>query len=65
MSADALRESLRGVGIACEVEVRGALAVLRADEATAAGLARAELRERALAVAAAHGFTHAAIELRD
>ena len=65
MSAETLRDALREAGLHCEIEARGALAVLRAGDETAAELADEETRARAVALATEHGFTHAAIELRD
>lgn len=65
MSADSLRDALRAAGLECEIEERGTLAILRAGDDAATGLADDALRARATALAAEHGFTHAAIELRD
>ena len=65
MSAETLREALREAGLDCEVEARGALAVFRASDEAATELADDDTRARAVALATAHGFTHAAVELRD
>jgi hypothetical protein len=65
--APGLEAALASVGLVCAVEGRGRLALLipRRDAATQARLADPALRRRALALAAEHGFTHAAVELRD
>ena len=62
MSADALEAALRAAGVPCRVEGREALAIV-----TAAGESSHfdddRVRQRALALARAHGFTHLALEL--
>ena len=66
MSARALRQALADAGIACEVEAHDRLAVLVPDDdASAARLVAADGRRRAASLAREHGFTHAALELRD
>jgi hypothetical protein len=59
--ATALAGALAGVGIAADVEVEGTLAVLRPAPGALAPLAAA--RAEVVAMARAHGFTHAAVEL--
>ena len=61
-AAGALAAALAAEGLRCDVEERGRLAVLlTADDA--ASLADPALRRRAAALAAAHGFSHVALEL--
>jgi hypothetical protein len=57
----ALAAILRGLGLACTVEARGRLALLRC--ADAAPLGDMELRRRVDAAASECGFTHVALEL--
>ncbi|HVE79323.1 MAG TPA: hypothetical protein VNA89_10700 [Gemmatimonadaceae bacterium] len=64
MSARALAAALRALGVECDVEGRDRLAVIRAHDGAEA-LANPEVRERALALLAAHGYTHLALELTD
>ena len=59
--AAALAAALAGAGLVADVEVDGTLAVLRPDPGALAGLAAA--RAAVVAMARAHGFTHAALEL--
>jgi hypothetical protein len=59
----ALAASLRDIGIDCAVEARERLAVIVVGDA--ASLERPERRDAALALAAAHGFTHLALDLGD
>jgi hypothetical protein len=61
--AAALAAALRGAGIACEVEARDALALIIASSTDATRLAAVDLRQRVLALAREHGFTHVAVEL--
>ena len=61
--ATALAAALRGVGIACEVEARAALALIVASTDDATRLAADDLRRQVLALAREHGFTHVAVEL--
>jgi hypothetical protein len=61
-AAGALAAALAAEGLHCDVEVRGRLAVLLAAD-DAASLADPALRRRATALAAAHGFSHVALEL--
>ena len=63
MSAEALEEALRGLGIRCAVEGRDRLAVLIADD-DAAALDAARLRRDALRLTRAHGFTNLALDVR-
>ena len=66
LSADGLRAALATAGFACEVEPHERLAVLLPDDAATAGrLAEPAARRQASALAREHGFTHAALELRD
>jgi hypothetical protein len=57
-----LAEELLALGVTCRVEGRGRLALLRMP-ATPPALADAAVRRRVAALAAAHGFTHVALEL--
>jgi hypothetical protein len=57
-----LAEELLALGVSCRVEGRGRLALLRMP-ATPPALADAAVRRRVTALAAAHGFTHVALEL--
>ena len=61
-SAAALAAALAAEGLRCDVEERGRLAVLRPG-AAAIALADPVLRRRAAELAAAHGFSHVALEL--
>ena len=62
MSAEALRSSLAGAGIAAEVEARERLAVIRAS-GSAASRAIVAQRARVITLASAHGFSHVALEI--
>jgi len=63
--AEALGRALTALGIVCTVEVRGRLAILVGDAAEDVHpFGEPAERERALRAAAAHGFTHVAVELR-
>ena len=64
-AAAALARALGEAGLACEIEGRERLAVLRGTAPDAALLADPAQRELALRLAAAHGFTHVALELVD
>lgn len=64
MSAAALQQALAAVGLPCAVEARERLAVLAADVPVAAALGATATRELAVRLAAEHGFTHVALELR-
>lgn len=59
----ALAEQLRTLGLACTVEARGRLALLRG--ADAARLTDPDLRRRVDSAASECGFTHVALELVD
>jgi transposase len=61
--AVALASALRGLGFACDVEARGALALLSMRGDDAARLAASADRAAALALAKEHGFTHVAVEV--
>ena len=61
--AIALVTALRTMGLACEVEGRGALAILTARGADAPALLTADARREVLDAARGHGFTHVAVEL--
>jgi hypothetical protein len=63
--ASALAVALNEAGVACAVEGRERLALLVVDPGAAAAFAEAPARERVLRLAAAHGFTHLAVELRE
>jgi hypothetical protein len=60
--AVALATALGAIGIACVVEARAGLAVIRVA-AGAAHLASTSLRRDVLALGRQHGFTHVAVEL--
>lgn len=60
MSAEALRVALRGAGIDATVEARDRLAIVTAPPAV---FSDPEIRERTVALAREHGFTHVAVEL--
>jgi hypothetical protein len=62
VSADSLRQSLAEAGFVAEVEARDRLAVIRPRDAASARAITAE-RMRVSAIAARHGFSHAALEL--
>lgn len=64
MSADALEQALRALGVDGRVEARGGLALL-VPRAGAGALADGSLRRRAAALAREHGFTHLALEIVD
>lgn len=64
MSADALERALAEAGLPCTVEPRDRLAVLVAHADGAAVLASPDGRRVAIELAAAHGFTHVALEVR-
>jgi hypothetical protein len=63
--ADGLASALERVGIPCEVESRGRLALLAAAAAVADRLVTADRRREVVALAKAHGFTNVALELVD
>lgn len=63
-SVAALEQALANAGLPCAVEARDRLAVVTARPAVAAALAEPAARTLALRLAAAHGFTHLALELR-
>ena len=62
MSAAALRSALAAAGLAAEVEERERLAIIRPTGA-AASRAIAGQRARVITLAAAHGFSHVALEI--
>lgn len=62
MSADSLRQSLAEAGLTADVDARDRLAVIRPRDAASARAIAAE-RARVSAMAARHGFTHAALEI--
>ena len=65
-SAESLRAALASAGLPCDVEAHERLAVLLPDDAeSATRLAEPSARRRVTAIAREHGFTHAAMELRD
>jgi len=55
--------ALDALGIACVVEARAALAVIRPDRGDIPRLASDALRREVLAQGRQHGFTHVAVEL--
>ena len=63
MSAGALEAALRELGIRCTVEGRDRLAVLVADDETAA-VDAARMRRDALRLTRVHGFTNLALDVR-
>ena len=58
-----LQEALRGLGLRVTIEAMDALAVA-VLEAGERGFENANTRERAIALARTHGFSHLAVELR-
>ena len=62
--AAGLERALRAAGVPCVVDAFDRLAVVVPGPGGTA-LADAELRRRALALVAAHGFTHLALELTE
>ncbi len=62
--AHALVCALSTLGIDCEVEVQGKLALLLAADGSMARLADDATRRHAVDIARAMGFSHVAIELR-
>jgi hypothetical protein len=62
--AHALERALADVGIACDVEGQGKLALLLATDDAMARLADDAMRRQAVDLARAIGFSHVAIELR-
>lgn len=62
MSAASLESALARVGLEAAVEARERLAIVRAADATAAHAIGAR-RGEVTALAAAHGFSHVALEL--
>jgi hypothetical protein len=63
VNADSLQAQLAVLGLVGTLETRGTLAVLTVRDVRAAG--DDAVRERAVALAARHGFTHLALELDD
>ncbi|HYD52934.1 MAG TPA: hypothetical protein VEA99_09915 [Gemmatimonadaceae bacterium] len=64
MSAESLRDALQAIGIECEVEPHGSLALLRAPIGTS-GLEAPERRFAAIKAAREHGFAAIAVEILD
>jgi len=62
MSAETLRQALKEIGIRCEVEPHGAVALLRAPPGPE-GLDTPERRMDAVKAAREHGFTTIAVEI--
>lgn len=62
MSVEGLRSALHAAGLEAEVEGRERLAVIRPSGAVAAQAIATE-RARIITLAAAHGFTHVAVEV--
>ncbi|MEJ7809376.1 MAG: hypothetical protein WKG32_03065 [Gemmatimonadaceae bacterium] len=63
MSEEALARALGGLGLVATVEAHGGIAVLRTPDASS--LADGTVREAVLALARAHGFRGAALEIAD
>ena len=63
MNEESLRAQLAALGLAGTLETRGTLAVLTVRDVRTAG--DDAVRERAVTLAARHGFTHLALELED
>ena len=63
MSAASLRSALLAAGLPAEVEGRERLALVQASDAAGAR-AIAERRAEVMALAIAHGFSHAALEVK-
>jgi hypothetical protein len=63
VSADSLQAQLAALGLAGTLETSGTLVVLTVRDVRAA--ADDAVRERAVALAMRHGFTHLALELDD
>jgi hypothetical protein len=61
--AAALAAALRALGIPCDVESRGALALISTRAEHAARLAAPEERGAVLALLKQYGFSHVAVEL--
>jgi len=61
-SREELERALRGMGLRCRVEEHGALAVC-VPEPGERGFENADTRQRAIALARSHGFSHLALEL--
>jgi hypothetical protein len=64
MSRETLELALAELGVACDVEARDALAVIRLRD-DAAPLALDSLRLSVVQAARSHGFTHVAVELHE
>ena len=62
MSVDALRAALAGAGLTADVEARERLAIIRAPDPAASRMIVAQ-RARVITLAAAHGFSHVALEI--
>jgi hypothetical protein len=62
MSADALRDALRSIGVDCDVEPHGTLALLRVPRADH-GLEDPQRRLEVATLAREHGFAAIALEL--
>ena len=62
-NAEALAAGIAELGVECDVEARGGLALLLPAVGSVEKLAEEETRRAALALAKQHGFTHVAIEL--
>ena len=62
-SREGLERALRELGLHCVVEAWDALAVA-VPELGARGFENPETRQRAIALARTHGFSHLAVELR-
>lgn len=64
MSAVALREALLALGLDCEVEAEGAVALVRVP-AHERRLESSEVRRAAVRLGAQHGFRNVALEVAD
>jgi hypothetical protein len=62
--ANALETALEELGVLCRVETRDKLAVIVTDADGAKRFGESDVRQRALAIARQHGYTHLALELK-
>lgn len=62
-SREELERALRGLGLRCRVETYDALAVAVPEEGEGR-FGQEDIRQRAIELARAHGFSHLAVELQ-